>query len=610
MPSFLSQLSVRGRIWAIVMLLIGGIVLGSVVDVVTLRATLWHEKEDRTRQLVESGHSVLAHFHALQVKGELSEAAARTAAISAIKAMRYNKGEYFWLNDVDSPPKMIMHPIIPALDGKTLEGVEFNRVTGERIGNDGPFTPTDGHKNLLLAFVDVVNRGGQGYVTYDWPKPSAEHGYTEQRYPKLSYVKKFEPWGLVIGSGIYIDDVDAAVREQVGRNVLLAAGLGIVLLLFAALIARSITQPLRQTVTAMHAFVSSMDGKQAPPQPWAVRNEITELADGFKDMLGHLAARDAELARHREYLEEEVARRTAELRESNAHLAAEQKEIEALLAKMEMAQNQLLQSEKMAAIGQLAAGVAHEINNPIGFVHSNLGTLGNYAKELIELIAAYEQAAGALPDDAAARIRGMQARMDLAFIKEDMLSLLAETNQGINRVTKIVQDLKDFSHVDREDKWQPDDLHKGLDSTVNVVWNELKYKCEVRKEYGELPLVECLLPQLNQVFLNLLVNAAHAIEDKGVITLRSGVAGEQVWLEVADTGKGIPAENLHRVFEPFFTTKPVGQGTGLGLSVSYSIVEKHHGRIEVESQVGVGTTFRIWLPVRQPEGGELEGSRH
>ena len=194
----------------------------------------------------------------------------------------------------------------------------------------------------------------------------------------------------------------------------------------------------------------------------------------------------------------------------------------------------------------------------------------------------------------------MKKEMDLAFIKEDLIALLAETNQGIDRVTRIVQDLKDFSRVDREETWAPEDLHQGLNSTINVVWNEVKYKCEVRKEYGDLPLVECLLPQLNQVFLNLLVNAAHAIEDKGIITLRSGVKDEQAWLEVADTGKGIPADVLPRIFEPFFTTKPVGKGTGLGLSVSYSIIEKHHGRIEVESQVGVGTAFRIWLPLCQP----------
>ncbi|MDH4284272.1 MAG: ATP-binding protein, partial [Gallionellaceae bacterium] len=160
--------------------------------------------------------------------------------------------------------------------------------------------------------------------------------------------------------------------------------------------------------------------------------------------------------------------------------------------------------------------------------------------------------------------------------------------------------LKDFSHVDAGEEWHYSDLRKGLDSTLNIVHNEIKYKADVVKEYGELPEVECLSSQLNQVFMNLLVNATHAIEERGTITIRTGQQGEEVWMEVADTGKGIKPEHLTKIFDPFFTTKPVGKGTGLGLSLSYSIVQKHHGRIEVESEVGKGTTFRVWLPVKQP----------
>jgi len=292
--------------------------------------------------------------------------------------------------------------------------------------------------------------------------------------------------------------------------------------------------------------------------------------------------------------------------EKQAHIEALTRanaDLSVLNGKLSDARSHLIQAEKMASIGGLAAGVAHEINNPIGFVQSNLSTLDGYVKNLLELIAVYEQleTAREQPCPMLTRVREMKTRMDLAFIKDDLPSLIVESNQGINRVTKIVRDLRDFSHVDREDIWALADLHQGLDSTINVAWNELKYRCELKKEYGDLPLVECLLSQLNHVFLNLLVNAAYAIEDKGIITLRSGVKDEQVWLEVSDTGKGIAPENLKRIFDPFFTTKPMGMGTGLGLSVSYSIINKHHGRIEVESQVGVGSTFRIWLPLRQPD---------
>jgi signal transduction histidine kinase len=163
-----------------------------------------------------------------------------------------------------------------------------------------------------------------------------------------------------------------------------------------------------------------------------------------------------------------------------------------------------------------------------------------------------------------------------------------------------VFDLKTFSHVDQAE-WTVADLHAGLESTLNIVWNELKYKADVVRDYGQLPEIECLPAQLNQVFMNLLVNAAQAIESHGTITLRTGQEGARVWLAVSDTGKGIAPENIGRVFDPFFTTKPVGKGTGLGLSLSYGIVKKHHGQIEVESTLGQGTTFRVWLPITQAD---------
>ena len=278
-------------------------------------------------------------------------------------------------------------------------------------------------------------------------------------------------------------------------------------------------------------------------------------------------------------------------------------ELEDAYRKLQDVQGQLLQSEKMASIGQLAAGVAHEINNPIGYVHSNIGSLQKYLDDLFAVVTAYEQAESLLGQhpEVLAGIRSVKQKVDLEFLKEDVAALMNESREGITRVKKIVQDLKDFSHVDSDEEWQEADLHHGIDSTLSIVWNEIKYKAEVIKEYGAIPDIECLPAQLNQVFMNLLVNAAHAIEDRGVITVRSGVQGDGVWVEIADTGKGIAPEHLNRIFEPFFTTKPVGKGTGLGLSVSYSIIQKHHGSISVDSELGKGTTFRIELPVRRPE---------
>ncbi len=279
-------------------------------------------------------------------------------------------------------------------------------------------------------------------------------------------------------------------------------------------------------------------------------------------------------------------------------------EAKALNSKLAEAQSQLLQSEKMASIGQLAAGVAHELNNPIGFVSSNLATLERYLQDIFAITTAYEAAEAA--DAGCPRLDTVHAikhDRDFDFIKTDIVQLMAESKDGLARVAKIVRDLKDFSRAgEAELQWA--DLHQGLDSTLNIVWNELKYKCTVIKEYGELPPVRCVLSQLNQVFMNLLVNAAHAIPEKGQITVRTGLRGDEVFVAVADTGTGIAPENLNRLFDPFFTTKPVGKGTGLGLSLAYSIVKKHQGRIEVESAVGEGTTFTVWLPIQSAAAEE------
>jgi signal transduction histidine kinase len=278
-------------------------------------------------------------------------------------------------------------------------------------------------------------------------------------------------------------------------------------------------------------------------------------------------------------------------------------ELKQLNAKLSDAQDKLMQSEKLASIGQLAAGVAHEINNPIGYIFSNFGTLEKYMADLFGMLAAYEEAEAALADSPiAARLRSMREEVELDFLKEDIPSLMAESKEGITRVRKIVQNLKDFSRIDTAQEWVMADLHHGIDSTLNIVANEIKYKADVVKAYGEIPDIECLPSELNQVFMNLLVNAAHAITaERGTITIRTGVDADRVWVEVADSGSGIAKENLGRIFDPFFTTKPVGKGTGLGLSLSYGIVKKHFGQFDVTSEVGVGTTFRVLLPIQHPQ---------
>lgn len=259
---------------------------------------------------------------------------------------------------------------------------------------------------------------------------------------------------------------------------------------------------------------------------------------------------------------------------------------------------QLLQSEKLATIGQLAAGVAHEINNPIGYINSNIGALENYLSDIFKLIEAYRIHEKHISSESAIdSIKEIKRTIDLDYLVEDIGNLVKESKEGMARVTEIIQDLKDFSRA-HKDEWAYADIHHGIDSTLNIVHNEIKYKAKVIKHYGSLPHVECIPSQLNQVFMNLLVNAVHAIEEHGTITITTSMIDiDNVKIEITDDGEGIQSGILEKIFNPFFSTKPAGKGTGLGLSLSLNIIEKHNGKIDVASQAGVGTTFTIVLPV-------------
>jgi len=315
---------------------------------------------------------------------------------------------------------------------------------------------------------------------------------------------------------------------------------------------------------------------------------------------------EQKLQDYTENLEKRVEERTKELKEAN-------KELEDALTNLKNLQSQLLQSEKMASIGQLAAGVAHEMNNPIGFIHCNLETLQGYVEDVTRLLHKYDELEGVLQgskreeaDSIHQQLEDLKKEIDLDFVLEDLSKVVSETREGSERLAKIVRDLKDFSHVD-EAELKYANINEGIESTLNIVWNELKYKAEVVKEYGELPDVACYPQQLNQVFMNLLVNAAQAIEERGKIKIKTFSDDEHIYIQISDTGMGIPQENLSRIFEPFFTTKEVGKGTGLGLSMSYGIIKKHQGKIDVESHLGEGTTFTIELPLRAAREGETPG---
>jgi len=304
----------------------------------------------------------------------------------------------------------------------------------------------------------------------------------------------------------------------------------------------------------------------------------------------------------------EVIRDITQEKDAEVALLARDAELSCLRTELAEAREQLLQSEKLASIGQLAAGVAHEINNPIGYVFSNFNSLQGYIEDLFAMLAAFEKAVVHLTDpQARAALAAAREQVDLAFLKDDIPVLLRESGEGISRVRKIVEDLKDFSRRQSGQGWQLADLHQGIESTLNIVSNEVKYKADIMRDFGEIPPIACIPSEINQVVMNLVVNASHAIgEGRGTITIRTRAADGHVMLEIEDNGCGMTREIQARLFTPFFTTKPVGQGTGLGLSLSYGIVQRHHGSIEVESEPGVGTCFRIRLPVAHA-ASEAEG---
>lgn len=274
-------------------------------------------------------------------------------------------------------------------------------------------------------------------------------------------------------------------------------------------------------------------------------------------------------------------------------------EIKVAHDELQQAQTQLVQSEKMASIGQLAAGVAHEINNPVGFVLSNMGTIKEYCHSIFKVFAGYDAALENPSEENQQNLQTLINQEDIEFIRSDVGLIIKDSEEGLIRVRDIVANLKSFARADSEEN-VPFDVNDCVENTLKVVWNELKYQTRVIKELSDnLPKVMGQSNQIGQVIMNLLINAKQAIDGDGEIHIRTYLENERVCISVADTGKGIPENVIKKIFDPFFTTKPVGVGTGLGLSISYGIVEKHRGEIDLHSVVGQGTTFIVRLPFVQ-----------
>gem|GEM_PF-873016 len=440
--------------------------------------------------------------------------------------------------------------------------------------------------------------------------PPVAHGaiftkeYSSMRFADRTYRFKWFPLqdieGQDIGKLIVLHDITEDLsdfRSFIFRVFMLSAVLSAAMFVFAY---THLGRMNRQLATAREQLATEVD-------------KVKAMNNSLEVEIGQRHHAEVELKQLNDTLETRVAQRTMALEKLNRELEESRAALDQACQDLRSKHSTILHQEKMACIGQLAAGVAHDINNPMGFISNNLSELSGYADSLCRYIVFLESVLREKCDseEANASVAALRSQLEIDAIFGDMGTMIDESLEGSERVSNIVKNLRNFSRIDDQD-YSMADMNECLESTINIVWNELKYKAKVVRDYGDIPKIPCYPGQLNQVFMNLLINAAQAIEHYGTITARTWIAASDcIGISISDTGSGIAAEHRAKIFEPFFTTKETGKGTGLGLSITYDIVRQHGGDIVVESELGRGTTFIIMLPVKgnmtvaagQEEGG-------
>lgn len=417
------------------------------------------------------------------------------------------------------------------------------------------------------------------HFSYDFPKGNR----------KISGLAPIDDssFGWIVGAGIDESDIFKPVRTLtywlLGFTVLLAS----LVVLFTYIIAEGITVPLKNLIRSVSTISRGNFNEQVPIRS---SDEVGVLASTFNKMARTLSVRETQLQELNRNLESMVRDRTLEL--ENSHEALKRAYLD-----LQNAQEQLVQTEKMASLGQLVAGIAHEIKNPLNFIYGNTGFLSDYVLKLQDLVESFEKLQSISEEDLS-RIRGLKESIHYSFIQEDLKVLIHNFSEGAQRINTIVSDLRTFSRMDT-DSISEVDIHASLEMSLNLLRNQYKNRIEIHKEYGDISRIQGYSGKLNQVFMNLLSNAFHAVKEKGDVWIRTRSNDGAVEIEIEDNGVGIPPENLKRIFEPFFTTKPVGQGTGLGLSISYGIIEQHRGKIHVTSTPHKGSAFLVRLPIFQ-----------
>jgi len=396
--------------------------------------------------------------------------------------------------------------------------------------------------------------------------------------------------GWIVGVGIDGSDIFRPIRKMswwlAGVTVLLA----LLVVVFTVVVAHGITIPVKNLIATAQTIAQGNFSQRVQVRS---SDEVGILGSTFNDMARALSDREQQLQELNRNLEGMVRQRTVEL--ENSHEALKRAYFD-----LQNAQEQLVQTEKMASLGQLVAGVAHEIKNPLNFIYGNTGFLADYTRKIENLLQSFEKLPSIAPEDRAEMER-LKESIHYSFIKKDLRTLIDNFTEGARRINQIVSDLRTFSRMDT-DALSDVDVHAALEVSLNLLRNQYKNRIEIHREYGDIPRIQGYAGKLNQVFMNLLANAFHAVRDQGDVWIRTRSSNGAVEIEIEDNGVGIPKENLKRIFEPFFTTKPVGQGTGLGLSISYGIIEQHRGRIHVTSVAQKGSKFTVRLPVFQEKG--------